>query len=79
MLLLDESAAVAAIPSMLPADADTRSEAFGLIKEVMAARGPMSTDDKKRLSEVGRLFGIGEEGAAIPFPQARKELQAKAS
>jgi pimeloyl-ACP methyl ester carboxylesterase len=79
MLLLDESAAIAAIPSMLPADAETRSKAFALIKEVMAARGTISAEDERRLSEVGRLFGIGEEGATIPFPQARRELQAKAS
>jgi pimeloyl-ACP methyl ester carboxylesterase len=79
MLLLDRGAAIAAIPSMLPTDAEARSKAFGLIKEVMAARGPMSADDEKRLQEVGRLFGTGEEGAAIPFPQARKEVQAKAS
>jgi uncharacterized protein DUF3141 len=79
MLLLDRGAAIAAIPSMLPTDAEARSKAFGLIKEVMAARGPMSADDEKRLHEVGRLFGTGEEGATIPFPQARRELPAKAS
>ena len=28
-------------------------------------------------SEIGRLFGIGEEGATISFPQNRRKLQRK--
>jgi hypothetical protein len=77
MLLLDQSAALAAIPSMLPADPETRSKAFDLIKEVMAARGALSVEDEKRLNEVAKLFGV--DGTTIPFPQTRRELQAKAS
>jgi hypothetical protein len=79
MLLIDEDASLAAIPSMLPSDTATRSKAFDLIKEVMAAVGKLSPEDEKRLREIGRLFGIGEEGAAIPFPQNRRSLQAKSS
>ena len=77
MLLIDKDASLAALPSMLPAEAETRREAFNVIKEVMAACGELSTEDEKRLSEIGRLFGIGEEGATIPFPQNRNELQRK--
>jgi hypothetical protein len=79
MLLIDEKAALAALPSLLPADAATRSEGFDAIKQVTAARGEISAQDEKRLSEIGRLFGIGDEGAAIPFPQNRRSLQAKSS
>ncbi|HZD27177.1 MAG TPA: DUF3141 domain-containing protein, partial [Xanthobacteraceae bacterium] len=79
ILLIDDQAALAAIPSLLPADAEQRGEAFNAVKQVLAASGQMSAEDEKRLSEVGKLFGIGEEGATIPFPQARRELQAKAS
>ncbi len=86
MLLIDEESALAAIPSMLPADAEARRAAFGLIKQVLSARGELSAQDKKRLSEVGRLFDISEEGAAarkvavLPPPRKEaKELQAKAS
>jgi hypothetical protein len=64
---------------MLPAEAARRGEAFNVIKEVMAACGELSTEDENRLSEIGRLFGIGQEGAAIPFPQNRRSLQAKSS
>ena len=79
MLLIDKDASLAAIPSMLPSDTKTRSKAFDVIKEVMAAVGTLSPEDEKRLREIERLFGIGDEGATIPFPHARRELQAIAS
>jgi hypothetical protein len=64
---------------MLPSDTETRSKAFCHIKEVMAAVGKLSPEDEKRLSEIGRLFGVGDEGAAIPFPRNRKRASAKES
>jgi pimeloyl-ACP methyl ester carboxylesterase len=79
MLLIDEKAALAAIPSLLPADAAIRSEGFNAIRKIMAACGETSAEDEKRLSEIGRLFGIGEDGAAIPFPQNRRGASTKAS
>ena len=84
MLLIDQEAALAAIPSMLPPDADTRIKAFDLIRQVLAARGTFSAEDSARLDEVARLFGIDEGGISgptspTPFRQVRKESQAKAS
>jgi Protein of unknown function (DUF3141) len=79
MLHIDQEAALAAIPSMLPADAETRAEAFGLIRQVLGATGPLSVEDNARLAEVGRLFGVGEGGVATPFRQAREDRQVKAS
>ncbi len=81
MLLIDHEAALAAIPSMLPPDAETRLKAFDLIRQVLAARGAFSPEDSARLSEVARLFGIDEGGITgpTPFHQVRKERQAKAS
>jgi hypothetical protein len=83
MLLIDEQSALAAIPSLLPADAETRRKAFGLIKQVLAATGKMSAQDNKRLGEIGRLFGIGEDAAAVRslavVPSDRKQAQAQAS
>jgi hypothetical protein len=81
MLLIDRDAALAAIPSMLPPDADIRRQAFGLIEQVLGASGDLSGEDKKRLDEVARLFdldGGGTEGLT-PFRQTRKELQVRAS
>jgi Protein of unknown function (DUF3141) len=79
MLLIDPEAAVAAIPSMLPPDPETRRTAFGLIRQVLAARGEMSAQDQSRLNEVERLFGLDEDPSRIPFRQIRKEPQARAS
>jgi hypothetical protein len=79
ILHIDEDAALAAIPSMLPADADTRAEAFGLIRQVLGATGPLSAEDSARLTQVGRLFGVGDGGVATPFRQGREERQVKAS
>ena len=79
MLLIDQQAALAALPSLLPADHAIRSEGFNAIRQVLAACGETSAEDEKRLSEIGRLFGIGDDGAAIPFPQNRRGASAKAS
>jgi hypothetical protein len=76
MLLIDREASLAAIPSMLPPDIETRSKAFNLIKEVISAAGKLSAEDEKRLREIGTLFGIEQpEPTTIPFP--RREPQEK--
>ncbi len=81
VLLIDQEAALAAIPSMLPPDTDTRMKAFDLIRQVLAARGAFSAEESARLSEIARLFGIDQGGITgpTPFRQIRKERQAKAS
>src|SRR5262252_3837894 len=74
MLVIDQQAALAALPSLLPPDAGKRSEAFNAIKQVMAACGETSAEDEKRLREIGRLFG---ESATIRFLLNRRESQQK--
>lgn len=64
MLLVDEKAALAAIPGMLPGDAETRREVFGLVNLVLGARGDFSAEDQRRLNEVARLFGVDTGSAA---------------
>jgi pimeloyl-ACP methyl ester carboxylesterase len=82
ILLLDTEAALAAVPSMLPADADTRREAFDLIKRVLGASGAFSAEDNERLQRVARAFGLDEASPAVRnltvITSARQE-QAKAS
>ena len=78
MLLVDTEAALAAIPSMLPADAKLRQEAFELINRVLEARGELSAEDQERLQRVKRLFTEDAGANRTPFRQNRKELQAKA-
>ena len=80
MLLIDQDAALRAIPAMLPADAKTRSKALDLISQILRARGALSEEDTTRLSEIAKLFG-GEEGNSnsSKVSQLRKERQAGAS
>jgi hypothetical protein len=82
-LLIDTEAALAAIPSMLPTDAGTKLGAFELIKQVMCARGELSTEDRIRMLRIAALFGLDGESSAIgPFaiaPASPKMDQAKAS
>jgi Protein of unknown function (DUF3141) len=82
ILLVDTEAALAALPSMLPADVDTRRKAFDLVKEVMSASGPFSDEDNKRMQRVAHVFGVDEAPTTVPnltvIASARPE-QAKAS
>jgi len=71
MLVIDQDAALKAIPAMLPEDREIRQQAFDLIKQVLAARGSLSADDEGRLAEIARLFGIAETDSS------RKESAAK--
>jgi pimeloyl-ACP methyl ester carboxylesterase len=77
ILLIDQEAALAAIPSMLPTDVETREKAFGLINQVLSARGELSADDKERISEVARLFGLEGGGARPHLREVPKETKAK--
>jgi Protein of unknown function (DUF3141) len=64
MLLVDQNAALAAIPGMLPADPEIRREAFGLVSLTLGARGEFSAEDQRRLNEVAQLFGVDTGSAA---------------
>ena len=61
ILLIDQEAALAAIPAMLPPDAETRAKALGLIKQVLTARGDLSTEEEKRMNEIEQLFDVNED------------------
>ena len=83
MLLLDQNAALAAIPSMLPPDAQTRAAAFELVKQALGARGEFSAEDRQRMNEVAQLFGV-DAGSGVArnlalVPSADTPVQAKAS
>src|SRR6202008_2548002 len=77
ILLIDQEAALAAIPSMLPPDAQTREESYEMVNKLMSARGELSTDDKKRMSEIARLFGL-DSNAPPRLREVAKKPQAKA-
>jgi hypothetical protein len=75
MLLLDQEASLAAIPKMLPQDADQRHAVFAAIRDVLSVGGDISGETAKRLNRVAQLFGVSAEatdGSASSFsPQAR--------
>jgi hypothetical protein len=81
MLLIDQDAALAAIPAMLPADAKVREEALKLIRQILGARGSLSSEDKSRLDEISRMFGMETDERASPRPpeEPRPQHWAKAS
>jgi hypothetical protein len=66
ILLIDQDAALAAIPAMLPDDTEARREAIGLIEQVLGARGAPSDEDRERLDEIAHLFtGKKKESASM--------------
>ena len=79
ILLVDEEAALAAIPTMLPPDAETREKAYGLIRQLISVRGELSEESKRRMSELARLFGVSGSPTAPHLREVAKKPQAKAS
>jgi len=56
VLLIDADAAIAALPSMLPPERETRLKALELIKQVLGARGELPDEGEERLRRIVRLF-----------------------
>jgi pimeloyl-ACP methyl ester carboxylesterase len=79
MLLIDETAALAAIPAMLPDDREKRREAFNLITQVLGARGGLSPEDKRRLDHLAILFGIDDKESLPKRSGNRTERLARVS
>jgi hypothetical protein len=79
MLLLDQDAAVAAIPSILPADMKARREGVELINQVLGALGPLSAEDQERVKRITRLFEEGASPNLSPFRKSRNEPRVRIS
>lgn len=58
MLLLDQESALAAIPKLLPDNANARQSAFAAIRKVLSASAEISGEVAKRLKRVAELFGV---------------------
>ena len=78
MLLIDEEAALAAIPQLLPADRELRRKAFATLRQVVSARGEVTGEAAERFERVAALFGV-EAPAAVPLADRRSEKSRKAS
>jgi hypothetical protein len=59
MLLIDQVAAVAAIPALLPSSADKRRKALAVLREVVAARGEPTGQGKARFDQMAEMFEAG--------------------
>src|SRR6266850_2482756 len=78
MLLLDQNAALAAIPKLLPQNADERRAGFAAIQDVLSASAAISGEAAMRLKRIGELFSVdtagipGRTSDVVPFdPQAK--------
>jgi pimeloyl-ACP methyl ester carboxylesterase len=68
MLLIDEAAALAAIPSLLPPDADERRKAFDVLREVLESSEALDGEAAQRLDRVAAFFDVAKpdpESAAL--------------
>jgi hypothetical protein len=80
MLLIDEEAALAAIPHLLPSDQDARRKAFGRLREVLSARGELAGEAAERLQRIAALFGVEADAArAASAANVERIRTAKAS
>lgn len=61
MLLIDQEAAVAAIPALLPKSADARRKAFAILRDVLSAREEIAGEVADRLREAATWFGVERE------------------
>jgi hypothetical protein len=67
MLLLDEKAALASLPGLLPPDAEIRRNAFGLLRDVLGMREAISGEVADRLRLAAPWFGV-EPARALDKP-----------
>jgi pimeloyl-ACP methyl ester carboxylesterase len=80
MLRLDEEAALAAIPGLLPKDPDARRDALAMLEQVLTAPGPLAEEPARRLARVKALFGLEDRAieadkTVTPEPPALPEAR----
>ena len=76
MLLIDQEAAMAALPGLLPEDMDIRRKALALIRQVLAAPGGLTEEQEARMQRIARIFAPDDEAGAaaniavVPPPES---------
>jgi hypothetical protein len=63
MLLIDQPAAIAAIPALVPKDTAARRAAFALVRQISNAAGEITAESIGRLREAAVWFGAAPSGA----------------
>jgi pimeloyl-ACP methyl ester carboxylesterase len=83
MLLIDPEASLAALPSMLPPEAEARTRALGAIREALTARGKLDGETSMRFERIECLFGVDPTRSSAPpaaaAPAIRKVENRQAS
>ena len=69
ILLMDEEQAIAALPKLLPNDRQQCEEALGMVRRVLATRGPLPAEGRRRLERIEAMFAgpspkVGRDKAA---------------
>ena len=69
ILLMDAELAIAALPKLLPGNRRQCEEALALVRRVLATRGPLPEEGRRRLERIEAMFAgpppeIGQEKAA---------------
>ncbi|WP_077964559.1 DUF3141 domain-containing protein [Ensifer adhaerens] len=70
MLLIDEAAALAALPKLLPEAVEERRSAFAALREVLEASGAVTGMAAERLQQVQALFRLDSE-PPVPITSAK--------
>jgi hypothetical protein len=63
LLRMDEARVIAALPSLLPADAAVCAKAFAALRQVVLAQGPLTQAGQARLDALADIFGISPPDA----------------
>jgi hypothetical protein len=56
MLLIDPDAAIAALPGLLPKDAETRGKAMAIIRQIASAVETDNSESMRRLQQIAQIF-----------------------
>ena len=83
MLLIDQEACLAALPTLVPVDSDMRRKILALVRTVLSSRGPLSGEEEDRMRQVAQLFGVNDqargESQVTILPPSKSKEQRKAS
>jgi len=82
MLLIDERAAIASLPKLLPEEPEMRRKAFGLLREVLSVKEAITGEVADRLRQAAVWFGVEPARAldkVVSLPTVTKIEGAKAS
>ena len=68
MLVVDEEAALRAVPALLPKSVEERRTAFATLRLIIEASGAPADAPAARLQRVAALFGLGPELVTVSPP-----------